>query len=273
MSEEQFNGGVECVVDTHVHVHACFEASAALDAAVAAFDRVASRPAAERLDVLCLTDVAGVCTDARLCAAPPGDGAWRYSRPASGAGALAERTDGRRLHLLPGRQMVSAEHLELLALDCLLALEDRRYPLNELVERTLEAGGVPVLPWGFGKWLGARGRVVRALIESRSDFLLADNGNRLRGTRWPALLEAGRRKGVAILAGSDPLPLASQAAQTGSHGIRGCVAAADATSPSCAFRALARSGTWSAFGPLTPPAVFLLNQVRMQIHKRIGGRS
>jgi hypothetical protein len=261
---------MELLADTHVHVHARFDNDLVLNAAVLNFDRAApERSPEDRLDVLCLTDVCGRQTDVDLCQTPGRAKSWRFSFHPDRSSVLAERQDGRRLHLLPGRQIVSKENLEILALDCRCEVEDRTSDLETLIDGVHKIGGVPVVPWGFGKWTGKRGEVVRRLLEKRSDFLLADNGNRLRGTALPVLLEEGRQKGFAILAGSDPLPLKSQERRTGAYGVRMALETPE-TNPSLAFRKLVAGRRWTIFGQLTAPVPFAISQVRMQLLKRMG---
>jgi hypothetical protein len=261
---------MELLADTHVHIHACFDNDLVLNAAVLNFDRAAPDcPSEDRLDLLCLTDVYGRQTDVASCETWRQTKSWRFSFQPDRTSVLAERQDGRRLHLLLGRQIVSKENLEILALDCRYEVRDRTLDLNALIDEIRKIGGVPVVPWGFGKWTGKRGEVVRQLMETRNDFLLADNGNRLRGTTLPVLLEEGRRKRFAILAGSDPLPLKSQERRAGAYGVRMSLEVPE-TNPSAAFRQLVEAKAWSTYGQLTSPATFLFSQVRMQIIKRIG---
>lgn len=261
---------MELLADTHVHVHPGFDPGRLLDAAAANFNRAApDLAAADRLDVLCLTDVCGRQTDRHLCETVRQAGGWRFSCDSVRGRVCAERPDGRRLHWLPGRQIVSKENLELLALDCRYEPEDRALDLSALVDAVRDHGGVPVVPWGFGKWAGERGRIVLRLLETRADFLLADNGNRRQGSAFPAILEAGRRKGVGILAGSDPLPLPAQESRAGVYGVRAPVRRPD-QSPAEAFRELVQARAWTVFGELTPARAFWASQVRMQIAKRWG---
>lgn len=260
---------MELLADTHVHLHACFEPAGVLDAAALNFDRAASQAAAGRMDLLCLTDVSGQRTDAWLCETLRQAQSWRFSFHPDQFSVCAERQDGRRIHLLPGRQIISKENLELLALNCRCPIADRTLYLNELIDGVRQGGGTPVLPWGFGKWTGQRGRVVRRLLEARRDFLLADNGNRMQSTATPPLLRVGRQKGFAVLAGSDPLPFQSQMRRAGAYGVRMSLDHPE-TSPAQAFRNLLEMKTWTIYGRLTSPPAFLASQVRMQIIKRLG---
>ena len=111
------------------------------------------------------------------------------------------------LYLFPGRQIVTAERLELLCLTTDADIPDG-LAAETGVNRIREVGGVPVLTWAVGKWLFRRARVVRALLErfGPGELVLADSA--MRPVFWPTPgpIRAGRRLGYRILAGTDPLP-------------------------------------------------------------------
>lgn len=52
---------------------------------------------------------------------------------------------------MAGRQIVTAEKLEVLALGTDLDIDDGR-PIREVLSLVTENGGLPVIPWGAGKW-------------------------------------------------------------------------------------------------------------------------
>jgi hypothetical protein len=128
--------------------------------------------------------------------------------------------------VVAGRQLVSREGLEVLALclepdDPLYALEDRELAAEALVRRALDAGAAAVLPWGVGKWLGERGRLVKALVAQRALaadplFFVGDIAHR----SWPWPTPAAFRGAVRVLAGTDPLPLPGLEARVASYGFR-----------------------------------------------------
>lgn len=136
-------------------------------------------------------------------------------------GALwAAMASGERLLVIAGRQIVTAERLEVLCLTADAEIRDG-LPIRAAVAATREAGGVPVVPWSPGKWTGSRGRHVRRLIDESGvgPFLLADSSLRPRGWPRPAAFRHAGRRGIGILAGSDPLPLPGQEAVSGTYGI------------------------------------------------------
>jgi hypothetical protein len=207
--------------------------------------------------------------DRRLVEEVGDTGRWRFSWGAGASAVHAERSDGRQIDLLPGRQIVSEEGLEVLALNCRLTVPDREHTASALLDIITEGGGVPVLPWSFGKWLGGRGRVVEAMVGQRPNLLLADNGNRWPERPLPALLRKWKEQGTPLLSGSDPLPLQGQEARVGSAGI----AVAD-TWPELAsgdlFRRIIDERAWTCFRAAMPLRRFADAMVRMQIRKRWG---
>ena len=79
---------------------------------------------------------------------------------------------------------------------------------------------IPVIPWGFGKWMGKRGDVLNRLIESAKNpyFYIGDNGNRPFFLTDPAQFKLAQNKDIRNLPGSDPLPLPSEVNKPGRWG-------------------------------------------------------
>jgi hypothetical protein len=120
--------------------------------------------------------------------------------------------------IVAGRQIVTAERLEVLAVGCVDEFPDGK-PIRDVMCAVADCGALPVVPWGFGKWLGARGRIVRSLVETPPvTFSLGDNGGRAALLPRPPLLGVAERRGIPVLLGSDPLPLAPEVTRAGSCG-------------------------------------------------------
>ncbi|MCL4183315.1 MAG: hypothetical protein KJ011_07690, partial [Burkholderiaceae bacterium] len=86
--------------------------------------------------------------------------------------------------------------------------------------RALDAGALVILPWGAGKWWGARGRLVHIACErfaGRAGFLLGDSAARPHGWRLPAGLAAAQRAGVPVVCGTDPMPVSGEEGRVGSY--------------------------------------------------------
>ncbi len=141
--------------------------------------------------------------------------------PSGDPGALVILEEGKVLaYLVAGRQLITAERLEVLAIGVDGAWPDGE-PLEKVLQNVRAAGGVPVLSWSPGKWFFRRGDVVRARIDSDPPgaFLLGDTALRPRGWGCPALLARGRKRGFKVMGGSDPLPLAGEEKRIGSCGV------------------------------------------------------
>ena len=122
-----------------------------------------------------------------------------------------------RLIVAAGRQLITKEKLELLALLTEQEFEDGM-TLETGVKAVSEAGGIPVCPWGVGKWMGARGEILSTYMVHQDElFFLGDSGGRPSFWPQPSLLKADSVK-TKILSGSDPLPLIGEEIKVGSFG-------------------------------------------------------
>ncbi|WP_372574058.1 hypothetical protein [Ruegeria jejuensis] len=257
-----------CRVDGHVHIHPDFPISRVLDSACRNMGLAVSPERAT--GVLLLTEMAGVD---RFGALPDHAGDWSIIACAEAMSVVARRDDGSRLFIVAGRQIVTAEGLEVLANGTVQALPDG-LPLTEVMAAVRDLGALAVLPWGVGKWTGGRGRIMKALAArppASDGFFLADSGVRLTGTPRPGILAQGEANGWRVLTGSDPLPLRNQAAAAGRYGfVAECALDPDRPFHSLAawLRALERSP--DCYGALRGLGGFVAHQTAMQIRKRLG---
>ncbi|MDA1044802.1 MAG: hypothetical protein O3C57_06210, partial [Verrucomicrobia bacterium] len=118
-------------------------------------------------------------------------------------------------------------------------------PAAETIAAIRQAGGIPVLPWSPGKWLGARARCVRDLIESQepASLCLGDTAMRPAGFPEPAFFRIARRHGLACIAGTDPLPVPGEESILGSFASRWTAPEEDAPLSADAFKRLLLSHT------------------------------
>jgi hypothetical protein len=133
--------------------------------------------------------------------------------------ALEVKTDkGDRLLLFAGRQVATAESLEILSLVSDRDVPDA-LPFADAAERVCESGGIPVLPWAPGKWEGARKKLIRKGIETLAGrgLMLCDSSIRPSFFPDPVLFHVARRLGVPILAGTDTYPVAGEERLAGSY--------------------------------------------------------
>ncbi|ARA94398.1 hypothetical protein AWN76_015395 [Rhodothermaceae bacterium RA] len=210
------------LIDGHVHLRRCFDPQAFLTAAAVNMEQAARRLGiAEAVDrVLCLTDMPDEAGFERLRdLKPTGAGDWQ-SRPAEDGRSLWLTASGRHpLLVVAGRQVVTAERLEVLALGTPCPIEEGQ-PIADTIREVHRQEALPVLPWGFGKWIGRRGRVVKELLSDAAapSFWLGDTANRLHHAPQPALLRRAAREKRPILPGSDPLAWPSEVTSVGRYG-------------------------------------------------------
>ncbi|BHH85647.1 hypothetical protein [Desulforhopalus sp. 52FAK] len=122
-----------------------------------------------------------------------------------------------RLIIVAGRQLITKERLELLALMTDKDFEDG-LDLSATVDAVVEAGGIPVCPWGAGKWMGQRGKVLETYLMNPAElFFVGDSGGRPSFWPRPSLFD-GENVAARVLSGSDPLPLAGEEIKVGRFG-------------------------------------------------------
>jgi len=234
------------LADTHVHLYGCYDLDRAFSSAFANLGRAkaalgfgASQPV-----VLAL-----FLTERHDCRA--------FEQLRSGAGRLAlhdiepsadelaltvRRASGEWLHLVAGRQIVTRERLEVLALAAAPTVPDGR-DILDTIGRVREDGGVPVLAWGLGKWLGRRGRIVESVLRAvaPNELLVGDTSMRPRGCPTPRLMDEAAQRGFTIVGGTDPLPFRGQEAVIGRYGVS-ADAEVDSNAPVSGLRTLFNGG-------------------------------
>ena len=204
------------VADTHAHLYDAYDLAAALralsenlgrlDAGAMRFGFLTERGECDFFRRLA-DDGARVLKGAFTTRLLPGDGVLELSG------------NGPPLYLVAGRQIATVERLEVLALAMTARFPDGRTVI-ETMRGVLDAGGVPVLAWAFGKWLGARRRIVSAAIDAfrPGELLLGDSSLRPIGWPEPRAIRRGLARGFGVVAGSDALPVAGEERRLGNYG-------------------------------------------------------
>ena len=190
------------LVDGHVHIHDCYDETVFLNAAEQNL-----RMNGEGLPTLMLAETKEDNVFAR----------WRAGQcpwPTQATDEDCSLYLADRLLVLAGRQVVSAERVEVLAQCTATRFADGR-PLKETLEEIQAAGALAVLPWGVGKWLGQRGKLITEAA-GRYPILLGDNAG--RPPLWPFPARFQTRRTRPVLPGTDPLALSSQQTLAGSYG-------------------------------------------------------
>lgn len=265
--------GGPLLIDAHVHFHPDFSRTAFFDTALANFQRAAAELglAAGWLGCLLFTESAGDNFFEVLRATEGKDGQrWAVGKTDETCSLIASFAGEPRIVVVAGRQIVTAEDIEVLALGTSLHFEDGA-DLPATLGAVLDAGAVAALPWGFGKWWFRRGRLIRQTIEDAGQrrIFLGDNGGRLALSPRPPLFDLAARRGIFILPGSDPLPMPSQVTKVGGYGFV-LPGQLDASTPVESLKHLlvGLAAQPRTFGQLEAPFAFCRNQVMMQLRKR-----
>jgi hypothetical protein len=267
-------------LDTHVHLHSCFAIEQIFSGAANNFATQASRlgQAEPLIACLMLTEMQGedwilrhldLVKNSSSGVLPLKDG-WTLSPTAEDDSLMATHMPSqKRLALLAGRQIVTKEQLEVLALLTITAIPDG-LPLEETINTVIAEDGIPVLPWGVGKWIGARGRLVAEYLQRDNvpKVFLGDNSGRPLGWRRPSHFKLSEQRGVPVLPGTDPLPLPTEASKVGSFGLQ-ISGTIDVNYPGNTVRKLLHelSLPVETFGQLEKPWRFMQNQVALRVNK------
>jgi hypothetical protein len=272
----------EILLDGHVHFHSAFSRRLFFDGALANLRSAAAELglAADTVGCLMFTESCGAkafevfLQEASGAPRSNGENCWSFVRTDEGNSLWAVRDSGpHRLLLIAGRQLVTREGLEVLALGRSAALADRE-PLRTAIDATLAAGAIPVVPWGFGKWWGRRGALLAELLHRPGErrFFVGDNSGRAALLPRPRLFETAAQNGIFVLPGSDPLPFAPQTTKAGRCGFRMRVAL-DERRPAEQVLAMLRDCERQpqVFGRYESLSGFVGQQVAMQLRKRRPG--
>lgn len=206
---------MDILADTHIHFYPQHDSAALIRGAVQRLRQAARDP--EGACALFLTEGKGFRAYEQLKSGefPLPEGFSLSTTPES-AGAYLHH-DGQHTLLVAGRQIVTAERVEILALGLERELADGQ-PAAEVIAAVDAAGAVPVLAWAPGKWMFSRAEVVDRLLRHAGDVLrLGDSSLRCKGWPLPQPMAASR---MPVLAGSDPLPFPGDEHAAGSYGIR-----------------------------------------------------
>lgn len=263
-------------VDTHVHLQRCFELDLFLDSAAVNFRSAAVALGAGQpyRAVLCLTEGMGVQAFDRLqqlAADHSGADGWSFAGTRESISLIAGHRNLGSLIVIAGRQIRCAEGVEVLALGSRQQFNDGM-ALAAAIEHIHADGAVPVLPWGFGKWTGRRGRVIRQIMENHlhGGLCLGDNSGRPSFWTEPAEFALARRLGLKVLPGSDPLPFPAEVTRVASYGLAVDGQLGDAMPARDLLEILSDpSVEVRPFGKREQPLRFLRNQLAMQFVKRL----
>ena len=266
------------VIDAHVHIHDCYSLPEFFDAAYQNMMNAAKQNGA-------INDVSGVLLLTETIHADwfekysnfsdsggnvtPGLGEWMVYPTEERNSLLIKKSSGEQVFVIAGRQIITAENLEVLALGTEKSFKDG-LPVATAVASVLSCGALAVLPWGFGKWFGKRGSTVSKLIPDITDsrIFMGDNSGRPVFLPEPVQFSIARKAGLAILPGSDSLPLKRAQKRVGQFGaiLQGQLSPKQPAKQLIALLA-DKSVNLSPYGHLEKTVQFFINQISLRIRK------
>ena len=267
-------------VDAHVHIYDCFDLELFFDSAFANFKSEASRLGQQDAftGILLLTETSKDKWFERLTDYADNKdgngnkaiGDWAFRHTDENCSLYARGGKNQGLFLIAGRQIVTAEKLEVLALATDKSLKDGA-PIEQAIQSIQDMGAIPVIPYGFGKWIGRRGKILRDLLKKteRTKLFLGDNGGRAKFLPRSSYFKQAEKKGIRVLPGSDPLPFPFECQRAGSFGFS-AEGAVSTTHPARDIISILLDSTitFQSYGQPEPFLRFFRNQLLMQIIKR-----
>ena len=269
------------IADAHVHLYDCFDMGHLLDRVFNNFQKEADNPikGTPFSAFLFLAETKTENWFYRFSSQPEkgpsqaGEfGKWAFQPTKEGCSLYARSDEKKGLYIIAGRQIRTKENLEVLALGTIQDFEEGA-PLKEMISLISHLGAIPVIPWGVGKWIGRRRKIVKDLLQNKGlpPFFLGDNRNRPLFWPRPDLFKLAEQKGAPILPGTDPLPFSSEIGQIGKFGVK----LPGSIDPAYPFRELKKLllnpiARPQAYGSLENPARFFWNQGRVKWKKKRG---
>ncbi|MDH3346543.1 MAG: hypothetical protein OEM02_00385 [Desulfobulbaceae bacterium] len=205
-------------IDGHVHLHDSSALAVLLDQARSNFLRSCPQ-ATQGLLLLTQTNTSpDFKTIHRQFDNSNSKNSWTLNATSEPHSWKAIAHDGWQLWLITGRQLVSSEGLEVL----IFGDEQGKNGMTtgELINTGRATKSLVILPWGVGKWLGNRGKIVSKLLAELTDeqLILGDNGARPALWHWVKQFSTAHQLGIRVLRGTDSLPLSGEINRVGSFG-------------------------------------------------------
>jgi hypothetical protein len=207
------------IIDSHIHIYPCYSLNRAFSTLVDRFNAVD----AQAIKIACLTERYDCDYFKELSEGRNGDlesGFAVHHEPNGNFLRITRASDGTEFSLLPGRQVVAQERVEVIGLNHAQHIADGT-PAKKIVDTILDNGGTPMLAWSPGKWFSTRGKVILMLLQdysySRNDLLIGDTSLRPLGWLKPFIMRDAEAMGYKVIAGSDPLPFAGEEDSFGTY--------------------------------------------------------
>ncbi len=235
------------LIDTHYHMHPAHRASVAVKSLLANLDtlrRTGPGTDDDLAAVLVAVDARDPLADLRANRdSLRGDGIALQTDVARGTpgGTITCTCDGVTATLFPGRQFLSTERIEVIALGDMTA-PAAPAPLSKILASIEGAGCVAVIPWSPGRWTAKRGRSINEALASREKGRILLGEIALRPALAPVtrVHRAAGDRGAPFLYGTDPLPARGDERMGGRFATRFPALSASTYTPSAAREEAAR---------------------------------
>ena len=261
------------LVDSHVHIYSCYNVKRFFNFAIKNFKSESKKLGSEKfIGIIFLTETKNDNYFTKLKENQFNNELETISLEpieSSEENSIVYKYEDNYLIIISGKQIITSEKLEVLALGATEALNYNE-SLGKSIEKINSIGALPVIPWGVGKWVGKREKIIKNFLETNGDlkYFLGDNSGRPIFWSTPKLFEIAGGKGLFTLRGSDPLPLNSQEEKVGTFGFY-FKASLDLNFPAKDVNKylLNLQEALNNFGDLETPLNFFKNQFAMQFRK------
>ena len=254
-------------IDTHVHVYHCYEPEYFLSRAI----RNSTLAGDDANLILCLTESSGFTffhelkkkAESRTAVA-----GWAIAEIPGQPAILLSNSD-QRIIFIAGNQVITKQGLEVLALFSDVLYKDGQ-DTQTILDKINENNGLAVLPWGVGKWLGKRGKIITDLLNSNSPEKLAIADISARPTLWPQpeQFKLASKSGFSCLYGTDPLPIKYDQCRIGSAGMIMELSTDAAQAVSELKESLLNQPEKNTFGNRVSAFRFVKDQLMLRLNKK-----
>lgn len=142
---------------------------------------------------------------------------WQFFNTSEKNSLIARSSGGKKLFIIAAQQITTKERIELLAIGT-----ESHFPnglaMEQLITDILKNDAIPIIPWGFGKWLGKRKKYINRINEGRTPIFFGDISGRPVTKCLPLNDFFNKLSRKPFLNGSDPLPFPGQEKKVGRFG-------------------------------------------------------
>ncbi len=255
------------LVDFHVHIHDIYNPEKFFNSAFDNFTFFAKKHGFNfKTGFLFLTEIKGFNYFEKLSNGNISLTSFDIFFPQEKISLLITNRLNQKIFLISGRQIVTKEKIEILALGTGENFDDGNTLISSFAE-IINSGALPKLPWGVGKWLGNRKKILEEFILENSDkkFVLGDNSG--RPVFWPKskLFALAESRNIPVLRGTDPLNIPADETKAGSFGnILHCDIDPDYPGQSVLETVKKMNSSPIPYGRLENPFTFVRNQIQLR---------